>query len=75
MKIAFLLWHTRETTGFGDDAKMIGVYSSEEAAQAAKRRSALLPGFRDHPDGFIIDRYQVDNDNWTEGFGIEEAKE
>ncbi len=29
-------------------------------------RSSL--GFVDHPDGFQIDRYDLDVDNWTEGF-------
>ena len=27
-----------------------------------------LPGFRDVPDGFILDEYLVDQDNWTEGY-------
>lgn len=75
MKIAFVLWHTREVADYGDDAKLIGVYSSEEAALAAKQRSALLPGFRDNPDGFLIDRYEVDKDNWSEGFVIEYLSE
>ena len=51
-----------------DNSKLIGVYSSEELAEQAKQRSLLLPGFRDLPDAFIIDRYEVDQDNWTTGY-------
>jgi hypothetical protein len=27
-----------------------------------------LPGFRDYPEGFHIDEYQLDQDQWREGF-------
>jgi hypothetical protein len=27
-----------------------------------------LPGFRQHPKGFIIDAYEVGKDHWTEGY-------
>ncbi|CDO59544.1 hypothetical protein BN1012_Phect1330 [Candidatus Phaeomarinobacter ectocarpi] len=44
------------------------MYSSREAAEAAKTRLLLQPGFKDHPDGFMIDTPEIDKDQWTEGF-------
>jgi homoserine kinase type II len=64
----YLLWHTHEFDNGDSDDKLIGVYSTEESANAAIERSKDLPGFRDIPDGFKIVCYQVDEDNWTEGF-------
>jgi hypothetical protein len=28
-----------------------------------------MPGFRDYPDGFQIEEYELDADHWTAGFG------
>lgn len=63
----FLLAHVYECNG-EEDFKLIGIYSSEIEARAAIERIKVQPGFRDYPEGFHIDRYQVDEDNWTEGF-------
>lgn len=52
-----------------DDCMLIGVYSSYDSAKAAMGRAATLPGFRDYPDHFLIDRYPLDKDHWTSGFG------
>ena len=30
-----------------------------------------MPGFRDEPDCFLIDRYAIDEDRWPEGFVTE----
>ena len=59
----FLLWHTHEMPSGEEDSKLIGVYSSEEMAVKAKERSLKQPGFRDIPDGFLIDKYEIDSDN------------
>ena len=48
--------------------KLIGVYGSQEKAQEAVDRLRLVEGFRDHPNGFSIDRYIVDQDHWAAGF-------
>jgi hypothetical protein len=68
MKNAFVLQHENPDT---ENVKLIGVYSSEAAARAAIDRVRTQPGFRDYPNGFSIDDYEVDGDNWTEGFGID----
>ena len=64
----FVLQHVHVLDEDEEDVKMIGVYSSQEAAEAAIARMRLLPGFREAPDGFNIDRYQLDEDNWTSGY-------
>ena len=65
----FLVHHVHvHEDGAEEDVKLIGVYSTHENADRAKERAESLPGFRDAPTGFSIDRYHVDEDNWTEGY-------
>jgi len=64
------LWHVRADDEYADDAKFIGVYSSEEEAKKAIVRLKDQPGFRDHPAGFQISKYEINKDHWTEGFGV-----
>ena len=52
----------------GDDLKILGVYSTEQRAQDRIARARTLPGFRDEPDCFWVDRYTLDEDMWDEGF-------
>ena len=68
MEVSYLLQHTY---GDGDNnTKVIGIYRSEESAKKAIERMRCLPGFSKYPQGFHIDGYSVDLDNWTSGFGI-----
>src|SRR5262245_36924723 len=67
----FLLWHTHEFPSGEEDIKLIGVYSSHELADQARQRAVTLAGFRDAPTGFCIDRFAVDQDNWTDGYVTE----
>ena len=72
MKV-YLLQHRHELDG--DDAeevKTIGIYSTESNAEAAVQRLVTQPGFRDYPDDFVIDEYEVDQDEWDEGFITQE---
>ena len=68
MATVFVLQHVRAMGNDSEDAKFIGVYSSRQKAQEAVTRFANLPGFADTPDGFHIDEYRIDHDQWTEGF-------
>ena len=63
-----LLWHVRADDTYADDAKLIGVYRTVEAARNAISRLDRMPGFRDYPDGFQIEEYELDADHWTAGF-------
>jgi hypothetical protein len=69
MATVFILQHEGpETEDRMDDVKFIGAYSSQKLAEAAIERLRSQPGFRDSPDVFSIDEYEVDKDHWTEGF-------
>lgn len=67
MKV-FVLQHECELDDDATDVKMIGVYGTEADALAAQERPSAAPGFRDHRDGFSIDRYELGQDHWTDGF-------
>lgn len=64
----FVLQHVHIFDDGKEDVKMIGVYSSQEQAEAAIERLRAKPGFSDALEGFSKDRYIVNEDNWTEGY-------
>ena len=68
MASVFVLQHVHSREGSAEDVKFIGVYSSREKAQEAVARMSRLPGFADAPDGFAIDEYRIDQDQWVEGY-------
>ncbi len=72
MGSVFLLWyiHARDTEN--EDELLIGVYSTENEAEAAIGRLKGKPGFVDAPDGFQIVCYELNQDQWTEGYIIAE---
>jgi hypothetical protein len=69
---AFVLQHQQP---YEDEPKLIGVYSSQEAAEAAIRRLKEQPGFCDYPEWFSIDPYDLDVDHWVEGFEAAKRRE
>ncbi len=68
MLSVFVLQHVHSSEDDVEDVKFIGVYSSREKAQAAVARLGRAPGFSDAPDGFHIDEYRIDQDQWVEGY-------
>ena len=70
----YMLWHIHDL-GDEEDWKFIGVYSSEEAVEGAKGRVGVLPGFRETPEMFRVERVGVDEDQWTEGFVTGEGED
>ncbi len=64
----FILWHIRRDDEYGDDAKLIGVYRTNDDCLAAVERLKGKSGFRDYVEGFDINEYTIGKDNWTEGF-------
>ncbi len=71
MKTIYLLQHTRVGCGMFEDVKVIGVFSSLQACEEVIEKLRLQPGFRDHPNGFSIDKLELDSFSWKEGFGTE----
>ena len=70
MKV-YVLHHVYESDTDEENVKLIGVYSSEAAAETAIQRLSALPGFREANGEFNIDPYELDEDNWAEGFVTE----
>ena len=68
MASVFVPQHVHSREDGVEDVKFIGVYSSREKAQAAAARLGRLPGFAEAPDGFHVDEYRVDQDQWAEGY-------
>lgn len=67
MNEVWLLHHIR-TIEDHEDVKLLGVFSTREMAEWAKARALNLPGFKDSPDGFSIDKYIIDRMGWTAGY-------
>ncbi|HBI42244.1 MAG TPA: hypothetical protein DDY78_05210 [Planctomycetales bacterium] len=68
MTRVYVLQHVHSVDDEAEDVKFIGVYSSRANAQAAITRLGQVPGFSEAPAGFHIDEYQVDKDQWVEGY-------
>ncbi len=68
MGSVFVLQHVLVRDGGEEDVKLVGVYSSREKASAAVARTSRLPGFSEAPDGFHVDEYPLDQDQWAEGY-------
>lgn len=64
----YLLQHVAREDTDDESIKTLGIYSSQSKARAATKRLVKLPGFRRYPKSFYIDRYTLDQDEWTEGF-------
>lgn len=68
MKEVYVLHHSHELKSEETDIKLIGVYSTKDKAKITIARLSVQPGFKDNPEGFHIDRYEIDKDHWEEGF-------
>jgi hypothetical protein len=69
MESVFLLWHVQSfLDSDNEDEKLIGAYRTEEDAKGAIVRVKDKPGFADTPDGFLIEKYELNEDHWTEGY-------
>lgn len=49
---------------------MIGYYLTEADALEARSRAIRLPGFKDVPDGFHVERHIIDEDNPRKDYGL-----
>jgi homoserine kinase type II len=67
MKSVFLLQHSYEDDGI-ERSKIIGIYSSKENAERTIEKYKTISGFKDYPNDFYIDEYEIDKCEWQEGF-------
>ena len=68
MASVYVVQHVHSRDDGNDDAKFVGVYSSRETANEAVSRLSLQPGFSETIDGFSVDEFHLDQDQWAEGF-------
>lgn len=67
MKSVFFLEHSYELEG-EEQVKFIGVYSTHAEAEMAIERLRHKKGFINHPAGFDISEYTLNEDHWATGF-------
>lgn len=72
MEKIYILWHTyelKDSYGAHDEAKLIGVFSTEQKAKDTIDMLKDKEGFADYPaDSFEISEALIDKPEWTEGF-------
>jgi hypothetical protein len=67
-RLYYELWHLRYDDWDRDYDKLLGIYSTEEKAEAGLALLRDKPGFRDHPDGFEINEGLMDETGMKDGF-------
>jgi homoserine kinase type II len=67
MDSVFILWYVHAPDTDYEEAFLIGVYRTEEDAEAAIERLRDRKGFKDAPQGFQISPCKLNEDQWTEG--------
>ena len=70
----FVLWYVQKRDGNGADL-LIGVYCTEADAEAAIDRLKSKAGFMAAPEGFRINRYELNRDHWEDGYVTGEGRE
>jgi len=70
----YLLQHIAREGTDDEDMKILGIYSNERKPKRAIAQFVKLPGFKRYPESFYIDRYQLDESKWTEGFIARRSK-
>jgi hypothetical protein len=78
MNLVFVLQFSHLLPGGEESIMLVGVYRTAEGARAAAARLSAQPGFCEHPqiidphrddgEGFYVDEYALDQDNWASGF-------
>lgn len=68
LQCVYILDHINQLPTGGEDTKRIGMYSSQEEAEAGRERVRYEPGFIDAQDGFVIQRYNLNEGHWVDGF-------
>ena len=67
IKFVYFLQH-EYSVWVADFVTEIGVFSSYFGALKAKIKAMCSEKFKKYPEGFTIDKYEINEDNWTEGF-------
>lgn len=69
IKTVYILIHIHKHPEIkAEDIKGLGIYYPYEKALKAIEHFKMQPGFRDHPDDFIIQSYELDHTYWPDKF-------
>ncbi len=75
MNEVFVLRHTYGSTDEEEDEnwKQLGAYSSLREAELAMQRFVKQQGFKDYPNGFVINSYELNRNTngWEKGLVID----
>lgn len=71
MKYIYTVQHVNDKNG---DAKHLGSYPTMQRATEVVEKYRKIKGFKDSPNGFFIDRYEVDKEYWQEGYVTRKIK-
>jgi hypothetical protein len=75
LRSVHIVWHAFENPAEVDHERLVGVFSTSECAARAVEHSLTLPGFIDHPDGFITGYGNLGERKWAEGFVTVDGRE
>lgn len=68
MTTIYCLMHSYDNSQGEAEEKVLGYFISKTEATNAIEPFRCLPGFRDHPGGFIVDGIELGRLFWEEGF-------
>ncbi|MCM1090827.1 MAG: hypothetical protein NC092_12425 [Butyrivibrio sp.] len=66
----YLLQHSYEMENGSEETKILGIFSSNLEAEKAIEKYKKLSGFKERPDDFYIDEYELNRKYWAEGYGV-----
>ena len=64
----YLLQHVAQEGTDDEDLKILGVFSNRKNGERAIERFKKLLGFKRFPKSFYLERYQLNQVEWAEGF-------
>ena len=68
VRCVYVVHHVHEFENGADDVKLIGVYSSSKKANLAVDYLKGKVGFSAYPEGFHVQKFELNKEQWTEGF-------
>jgi hypothetical protein len=68
MDKVFLLHHIHRFDDDDESVKLIGVFTSEDEAKAVVSLLVQQPGFKENPDGFVLEQHLLNDYSWREGY-------
>lgn len=73
MSQLYVLLHRHRHEGGEVDEKLLGIYRSQTAGSEGICRLEVQPGFRNHPQNFLLTPRTVGEFSWADGFDEPEA--